>query len=66
MRKDNPGMTVVVITHDERFGQIADRVVDIKELNQALVLGDGQGDSKIAREQESGKARGEEGGVDKN
>lgn len=42
LRRDNPGMTVVAITHDARFGEIADRVVDMKELNQAPKLTDGQ------------------------
>ncbi len=42
LRRDNPGMTVVAITHDARFGEIADRVVDMGELNQAPKLAENQ------------------------
>lgn len=42
LRRDNPGMTVVAITHDPRFGEIADRVVDMGELNQAPKLAENQ------------------------
>lgn len=33
-RKTNPTMTVIAVTHDERFGQIADRVVTMKEVDK--------------------------------
>lgn len=33
LRTTNPAMTVVAVTHDERFGQLADRVVTMKEID---------------------------------
>ncbi len=35
MREKNPDMTVIAMTHDERFGEIADRVIHMKEINKA-------------------------------
>lgn len=35
LRSTNPMMTVVAVTHDERFGAIADRVVTMKEIDNA-------------------------------
>lgn len=35
LREGNPAMTVVAVTHDERFGAIADRVVTMKEVDKA-------------------------------
>ncbi len=36
LRKTNPSMTVIAVTHDERFGQLADRVITMGEIDKPV------------------------------